>query len=136
MKTPRVLTSSVALCLGFLLMAALWMVPAKVMAVDTTSPIVGTWEGTVDPGVQAKKRIVVHITAGQDGILTGTIDYPDQDTSGILMTAITFQQGVLHFESSSTLVTYTGSMSKDRSEIDGTWTQGESKLTLNLKRTA
>jgi hypothetical protein len=136
MKASRAFTTSFALCLGFLLLGALWMAPAKVMAVDTTSPIVGTWEGTVDPGVQPKKRIVVHITAGQDGILTGTIDYPDQDTSGVLMTAITYQQGVLHFESSSTLVTYTGTMNKDKSEIDGTWTQGESKLTLNLKRTA
>jgi len=37
--------------------------------------------GTLDPGAQPKKRIVVHISAAQDGSLSGTIDYPDQDTS-------------------------------------------------------
>ncbi len=140
MTTARALTPSVTLCLGIALVVgsglALWIAPAKTMAADTTSPIVGTWEGTIDPGAQPKKRIVVHITVGQDGILRGTIDYPDQDTSGILITAITYKQGVLHFESSSTLVSYDGAMNKDKSEIAGTWVQGEGKLSLNLKRTA
>ena len=55
------------------------VVPALTMATDA-QPIVGDWEGTLDPGAQPKKRIVVHITAAQDGSLSGTIDYPDQDT--------------------------------------------------------
>jgi hypothetical protein len=128
-------TLSITFCLGFMLIASLWIAPTKTMAADTTSPIVGIWEGTLDPGAQAKKRIVVHITVGQDGILSGTIDYPDQDTSGILITAITYKEGVLHLESTSTLVSYDGTMSKDSSEITGAWTQGGAKLNLNLKRT-
>jgi len=43
-----------------------------VMALDP-SPIIGNWEGTLDPGAQPKKRIVVHIAAAQDGSLSGTI---------------------------------------------------------------
>jgi hypothetical protein len=57
------------------------------MAADT-SLIVGNWEGTLDPGAQPKKRIVVHITAASDGSLSGTIDYPDESASGALITAI------------------------------------------------
>ena len=133
MKKPQ--TSSFALGLGFLLIFIFWLASVKTMAVDTTSPVVGIWDGTLDPGAQPKKRIVLHISAGQDGILSGTIDYPDQDTSGILITAITYKQPSLHLESSAILASYDGAMNKESSEITGTWIQNGSKLNLILKRT-
>ena len=133
MKKPQ--TSSFALGLGFLLIFIFWLASVKTMAVDTTSPVVGIWEGTLDPGAQPKKRIVLHISAGQDGILSGTIDYPDQDTSGILITAITYKQPSLHLESSAILASYDGAMNQESSEITGTWIQNGSKLNLILKRT-
>jgi hypothetical protein len=77
---------------------------------------------------------VVHISAAQDGSLNGTIDYPDQDTSGILITAITYKEPTLHFECSSIQGSYDGTMNKDNSEITGTWKQGAG-LSLILKRT-
>jgi uncharacterized protein len=109
------------------------IVPALTMAADAP-PIVGDWEGTLDPGAQPKKRIVVHISAEQDGSLSGKIDYPDQETSGILITAITYKKPTLHFESSSNQVSYDGTMNKD-TEITGTWKQGGATLSLILKRT-
>jgi hypothetical protein len=96
---------------------------------------VGGWEGTLDPGAQPKKRILVHISAAEDGSLSGTIDYPDQSTSGILITAITYQQPTLHFESRPIQASYDGTMNKDNSEITGTWKQGGATLSLILKRT-
>ena len=131
MKKPR--PPSFAVCLGLTLMLGLGLVPVRTMAADTT-PIVGTWEGTLDPGAQSKKRIVVHISAAQDGTLSGTIDYPDQDTSGILITAITYKEPTLHFESTGT-GSYDGTMNKDNSEVTGTWKQGGAGLSLILKRT-
>ena len=131
MRKPR--ASSFALSLGLALILELGLVPARTMAADTT-PIVGTWEGTLDPGAQSKKRIVVHISAAQDGTLSGTIDYPDQDTSGILITAITYKEPILHFESTGT-GSYDGTMNKDNSEITGTWKPGGAGLSLILKRT-
>src|SRR6202140_1125872 len=134
MKKPRAPSfRRFALCLGLALILELGLVPARTMAADTT-PIVGNWEGTLDPGAQPKKRIVVHISAGQDGSLSGTIDYPDQDTSGILITAITYKEPTLHFECSSIQSSYDGTMNKDSSEITGTWKQGAA-LSLILKRT-
>jgi hypothetical protein len=130
MKTHR--ASSFRLCLA--LMLGLGIVTALVVAADTTL-VVGNWEGTLDPGAQPKKRVVVHISAAQDGTLSGTIDYPDQDTSGIQITAITYTQPTLHFESSSSLASYDGTMNKDHSEIAGTWKQGVAPLSLVLKRT-
>jgi hypothetical protein len=131
-KKPRV--SSFVLGVGLALMLGLRIVPTLAMAADTP-PIVANWEGTLDPGAQPKKRIVVHITASQDGSLSGTIDYPDQDTSGILITAITYKESTLHFESSSIQGSYDGTMNKDNSEITGTWKQGGAPLSLILKRT-
>jgi hypothetical protein len=138
MKIPRALPPAVwfAVCLGLILITELWIAPARMTAASTTSPIVGTWEGTIDPGAQPKKRIVVHISVGQDGIISGAIDHPDEDTSGIPITAITYQHHVLHLESSSTLVVYDGTLSPDNSTITGTWVQAGTKLALVLKRTA
>src|ERR1035438_9063 len=83
--------SSLGLCLGLAVMLGFNMVPVRALAADAP-PIVGAWGGTLDPGAQPKKRILVHISAAQDGTLSGTIDYPDQDTSGILITAITYKE--------------------------------------------
>jgi hypothetical protein len=131
-KKSRV--SSLVLCLGLALLIGLRIVPSLAMAADTP-PIVGSWEGTLNPGAQPKKRIVVHISAAQDGSLNGTIDYPDQDTSGILITAISYKEPTLHFESNPNLSVFDGTMNKDNSEITGTWKQGGSGLNLILKRT-
>ena len=124
--------ASFGLCVGFALILRLGIVPTM-MAADP--PIVGNWEGTLDPGAQPKKRIVVHITAAQDGSLSGTIDYPDESASGALITAITYKEPALHFESTSGQVSYDGTMNKENSEIAGTWKQGASPLRLTLKKT-
>jgi hypothetical protein len=123
---------SFGLCVGFALILVLGIVPT-IMAADP--PIVGNWEGTLDPGGQLKKRVVVHITAAQDGSLNGTIDYPDESSSGALITAITYKEPALHFESTSGQVSYDGTMNKENSEIAGTWKQGTVALSLTLKKT-
>lgn len=122
------------LCLGLTPLLILKVAPSPVMAADAR-PIIGDWEGTLDPGAQPKKRILVHISAAQDGTLNGTIDYPDQNTSGITITAITYKEPLLHFESNAALCVYDGTMSKDASAISGTWKEGGKGLDLILKRT-
>lgn len=132
MKRPCV--SVVTLWLSFAVLCGLALAPASALAQEPHS-IVADWEGVLDPGAKPKQRIVVHVTAAQDGTLGGTIDYPDQDTSGILMTAITYKQRLLHFECSSNLSVYDGTMSDDKSTINGTLKQGGQSLSLVLKRT-
>jgi hypothetical protein len=115
-------------------MLAVAVAPKFTMA-QTQVSAVGDWEGTLDPGAQAKKRIVVHISAAQDGSLTGTIDFPDQDTSGIAMTAITYKSAALHFESTPSLIVYDGTMRADKATITGTLKQAGQNLDLVLKKT-
>jgi hypothetical protein len=128
----KYLAVSFWLVLGVVLILALGMMPAPTMAADAT-PIVGDWEGTLDPGAQAKKKIAVHVSVEQDGTLSGTLDYPDQDISGVRMTAISFKAGTLHFETGQGV--YDGTANKDSSEITGAWNQGGAPLSLILKRT-
>jgi hypothetical protein len=125
---------SFGLCCGLALILGFGIEPAATLAADAP-PIVGDWTGTLNPGAQPKKQILVHISVGQDGTLSGTIDYPDQNTSGTLITAITYKAPALHFESSSSLTSYDGTLNKANSEIRGTWMQGGAPLSLVLKRT-
>lgn len=129
MKKHQVLLSR---WVGFVLILVLGIVPT--LTATDPSPIVGNWEGTLDPGAQPKKRIVVRISAAQDGNLSGTIDYPDESTSGALITAITYKEPALHFENTSGQVLYDGTMNKENSEIAGTWRQGATALKLTLKK--
>ena len=132
MRKPRALF--LPFCCGFALMLG-FSILQPFVAAQTTKPVVGDWEGTLDPGAQPKKRIVVHISAAQDGSLTGTIDFPDQDTSGIQMTAITYKEPALHFESTPSMIVYDGTMGADKSSIAGTLKQAAQSLDLTLKRT-
>jgi hypothetical protein len=117
--------ASFGLCMGFVLILILGIV--STMRAADPSPVVGNWEGTLDPGAQPKKRIVVHVAAAQDGSLSGTIDYPDESASGALITAI-------NYKSNSGQISYDGTMNKENSEIVGTWKQGASPLRLTLKK--
>jgi len=78
--------------------------------------------------------VVVHISESGDGVLSGTIDYPDQGTSGNKLTAITYEEPALHFECQPALVVYDGTMNKDHSVISGNWKSGGGSVSLVLKR--
>src|SRR5580692_732749 len=122
-----------AIIVAFMFALAFIGVPG--LAAQEASPVVGDWTGTLNPGGQDKKHVVVHISAEQDGSLRGTIDYPDQDVSGIEISAITFSKSILHFESTPGLCAYDGTMDQDGSQITGAWKQGGTSLNLVLKRT-
>jgi hypothetical protein len=125
--------SSIAFYMGLALMLAGSIVPR--LTSQDAPPVVGEWTGTLNPGGQPKKPVIVHISAEQDGSLRGTIDYPDQDVSGVQITTITYSKSTLHFESTPGLCAYDGTMDKDDSRITGVWKQGGTSLDLVLKRT-
>ena len=133
MKNHHALRLQLGLALALIFVLAL--APTLTMAADPPR-IVGTWEGVLDPGAQPKKHVVVHISADQDGTLGGTIDYPDQEVSGIQITAITYKAHILHFESIPNLSSFDGTLNKEDTEIAGTRKQGGAPLALVLKRTS
>jgi hypothetical protein len=122
-----------AVYLGLALLLAGSVVPR--LTAQDAPPVVGEWTGTLNPGGQPKRHVVVHISAEQDGSLRGAIDYPDQDVSGVQITTITYSKSTLHFESTPGLCAYEGILDKDSATITGVWKQGATSLNLVLKRT-
>ncbi len=96
--------------------------------------VVGDWSGALDVGGGNSLHLVVHITQAQNGSLSGTVDSPDQQTTGIKISAITYKEPALHFECSDIGGSYDGKMSSDKSKITGTWSQNGNSLALNLAR--
>src|SRR5580698_11575636 len=124
--------ASFALYVGLALTLAGRVVP--LLTAQDAPPVVGEWTGTLNPGGQPKKQVVVHISAEQDGSLRGTIDYPDQAVSGVLITVITYRKSTLHFESTPDQSAYDGIMDKGSSTVTGVWKQGAASLDLILRR--
>lgn len=96
------------------------------------SDVDGAWMGTLDTGA-VKLRVVFHITNTEDG-LTATMDSPDQGMNGMPTTSITRNGSTLKIEAKQIGGSYEGTLNKDLSQIDGTWSQGGGSLPLVLKR--
>ncbi|MGA2084906.1 MAG: serine hydrolase [Terracidiphilus sp.] len=94
--------------------------------------IAGDWQGTlITPGPQL--HLVLHIAAAKDGSLTATLDSVDQGANGIPVTAVTLKDSKLSLTVDAVHGTYEGTVNKDATEIDGTWSQGQ-PFDLNFKR--
>jgi hypothetical protein len=94
--------------------------------------IAGDWQGTLKAG-GTQLRLVLHVTAAKDGSLTATLDSVDQGANGIPISAITLKDSKLSLTVDAVHGTYEGTLNKDATEIDGTWSQGM-PLELNFKR--
>jgi pimeloyl-ACP methyl ester carboxylesterase len=96
------------------------------------SPVAGSWEGAVDAGA-VKLRIGVVITVKPDGVLSATMDSPDQGAFDLPLSNVTFADGVLKFALVRANGAFEGRLNAAGTEIAGTWTQGMA-LPLVLKR--
>lgn len=107
--------------------------PASGTPISAGHPsVVGDWSGTLEAG-PAKLRLVLHIKAAKDGTLTGTLDSIDQGAKDIPISTVAFKDSKLDLNVAAVNGTYEGTLNKDGTEINGTWTQGQ-PLELNFKR--
>jgi pimeloyl-ACP methyl ester carboxylesterase len=97
------------------------------------TPIAGDWQGTLNAG-GVELRLALHIAAAKDGTLIATFDSIDQGVNGIPVSAISLKDSKLIFTVDAAHISYEGTINKNSTEIDGTWTQGL-PLELNFKRT-
>jgi uncharacterized protein len=100
--------------------------PAKPSDID------GTWAGTLDTGA-VKLRVVFHITNTEEGLIA-TMDSPDQGMSAMPTSSVTRNGTSLQIEAKQIAGSFEGTISKDLSQIDGTWSQHGGSLPLTLKR--
>ena len=98
------------------------------------SPLVGDWLGTLNAG-GVQYRIAWHVTAAKDGSLSATIDNLDMGILAIPIKSMTVKDATISQvmdaevqisgEAHAVRGTFVGTLSKDGSEVKGTWTQSE-----------
>lgn len=98
----------------------------------STKKIEGDWEGTIDAG-GAKLRLVLHVVK-KDGMLTATLDSPDQGATGLAIDGIRLFEATLRFDMKSLEAAYEGQLTKDESQIDGQWKQSGQVFPLVFRR--
>ena len=96
--------------------------------------LAGDWQGTLNAG-GVQLRLVLHVTAAKDGSMTATLDSVDQGAYGIPVTTVTLKDSKFSLVVDAVHGTYDGTVNKDASEIDGTWSQGQ-PIDLNFHRSA
>jgi uncharacterized protein len=95
------------------------------------SDIDGAWMGALDLG-GVKLRMVFHITNTADG-LTATADSPDQNATGMPVTAVMRNGSSLKLEMKQLGGVFDGKISEDHTTIAGTWSQRGNSIPLVLK---
>ena len=86
-------------------------------------------------GVLAPLHVKLHLVAGHDGTITGTVDSPDQNLYGLPCTNFHLNGQSLSFDVPMVHGTWIGFVSGDGSTLSGMWNQG-SPMPLNLTRVA
>jgi hypothetical protein len=114
--------------LALIAFAALALAPLS----RAQAQIAGDWQGTLSAG-GVQLRLVLHITAAKDGSLTATLDSLDQGANGIPVNAVTLKDSKLSLAVDAVHGSYEGTVNKDATEIDGTWSQLQ-PLPLNFTR--
>jgi len=92
--------------------------------------IVGSWKGTLSVGVELP--LVFNISQEKNGILSATLDSPDQRAFGIPCDSVSLNGNLLFIGVKSIRASYSGKMVND-STIRGNFNQG-TDLPLELKR--
>jgi hypothetical protein len=116
-----------------LLTAALLLSSAFARGDEPAKNIAGSWQGTLDAG-SVKLRVVFNITQAAGGVLTATMDSPDQGARGIPVDSVTVTGTSLSIEVKAVNGTYKGALDAAGKAIAGQWTQGPGPLPLNLTK--
>ncbi|MGH7127500.1 MAG: alpha/beta hydrolase family protein, partial [Planctomycetaceae bacterium] len=102
---------------------------------SSQDPLAGDWTGALDVG-GTQLRLVFHIGPEEDGNRTGTMDSPDQGTTGLPIATVALADSTVRMTMPAMSGSYEGRLSADGKTIDGTWTQGGSSLPLKLEKSA
>lgn len=96
------------------------------------STIAGSWLGKISAN-GLELRLIFNLKLNERDSLTSTADSPDQGVNKIPLGQVILNENKLTIKAPTLLGEYNGTITGD-STIDGTWTQGGSSFTVNLKR--
>ena len=108
--------------------------------VETTQPspavdakFEGDWDGSIDtPG--GALHTIFHIKNQPDKTVKATLDSPDQNALGLLMSDIVQKDSSLEMKLKLVGGSYKGAISADGTELIGEWSQNGATLPLKLKK--
>lgn len=103
--------------LGLLIVSAVF---AQSLLAQSKSSVAGDYAGVLGGAL----RLKLHITAGGDGALSGTLDSIDQGANGLPCTDIVLDGDSLSFRVPLVNGTWKGKVSADGATLSGSWSQG------------
>lgn len=92
----------------------------------------GSWNGTLE-GFGTKLRIVVTVTKSAAGTYGGQFESIDQGAT-VPFDTVTLEGDNARFEVKAAGILYEGVLNRDRTELNGKYTQGGQTVPLNFKR--
>lgn len=97
-----------------------------------SSSVSGSWQGRLSVS-GTSLRLVIHI-AEKGGVLSATMDSPDQGVRGIVASSVVVRNDSLFFAIAAAQGQFAGRIAEDKTSIVGTWGQGGLSLPLTLQR--
>lgn len=116
------------------IIAALVTLLFSTIAFPSSNEIIeGAWQGILKvSGIEL--RIVFKISEQSDGVLTASMDSPDQGAKDIPVDEVIFENGNLRLEIKSAMGVFEGKLQDDNLSIEGEWKQSGQSFPLVLKR--
>jgi dipeptidyl aminopeptidase/acylaminoacyl peptidase len=114
------------------LLMLLFGLSCQIFAQTPAKDFEGSWQGTLEAGGQ-KLRLVVTVTKSVAGAYAGKLDSLDQGAT-IPIDTITVNGDAVRLEIKSPAIVFEGALNKERTELTGTFTQGDQQLPLIFKR--
>lgn len=116
------------------IIAALVTLLFSTIAFPSSNEIIeGAWQGILKvSGIEL--RIVFKISEQSDGVLTASMDSPDQGAKDIPADEVIFENGNLRLEIKSAMGVFEGKLQDDNLSIEGEWKQSGQSFPLVLKR--
>ena len=92
-----------------------------------------TWEGTLKISPVAELRLVFHVTDRDGGVLSATMDSPDQGASDLTVDMVTRDKTTLTFEMKKLGAKFEGKLNSKGDEAVGTFSQAGARFPMTLK---
>lgn len=105
---------------------------AAAVATESAARVVGSWHGTLSTGA-GPLRLTFHLRH-ENGVLTGTLDSPDQGQTGLPISRIALDDATLRLDLDYAGAYFEGTLGDDDATLDGTWHQGGGSAPLTLQK--
>lgn len=100
---------------------------------SSNSLVVGDWKSVVTRDGNPV-HVILHIAADKSGTLLATIDAIEMQASGVVVSNVVLKDAKLTFDVDEAPGSYAGTLNKDATEIDGTWTQDGNDYAMNFTK--